>query len=223
MLHPDPQHLWHTRRERIFCKQTNPHPDHSRPGGRPARSPRARHLGCCPGRPRLALGHQPGGAGGPRHRRVQSFRVCRRRLAGRSGRDAIPWRRLGVCGAAQTGPSSTSVRTCARARTWWRSGWEAGLWEAERTRRATLIDELCWDEEAGLYREYDFVAGTRVPVATISTLWPLWAGVAHPDRAARVVAGLGRFRHPFGVTSTDRIYPSPPTEWEYLQWQFPAG
>ena len=100
---------------------------------------------------------------------------------------------------------------------------EAHRWEAERSRRATLIDELCWDEQVGLYREYDFVAGAMVPVATISTLWPLWAGVPDADRAARVVAGLGRFRHPFGVTSTDRPYPSPHPEWDHLQWQFPAG
>ena len=75
---------------------------------------------------------------------------------------------------------------------------EAHPWEAERSRRATLIDELCWVEQVGLYREYDLVAGARVPVATISTLWPLWAGVPDADRAARVVAGLGRFRHPLG-------------------------
>ncbi len=100
---------------------------------------------------------------------------------------------------------------------------EAERWEAERVRRATLIDELCWDEEAGLYREYDFVAGTQVPVATVSSLWPLWAGVSDTDRAARVVAGLGRFRHPFGLTSTDRPYPSPHPEFHHLQWEFPAG
>ena len=100
---------------------------------------------------------------------------------------------------------------------------EAARWEAERTRRADLINEFCWDETAGLYREYDVVSGTQLPVVTLSTFWPLWAGVAHPDRAARVVAELGRFRHRFGVTSTDRAYPSPHPEWGALQWQFPAG
>ena len=55
---------------------------------------------------------------------------------------------------------------------------------AERT--AAELDEL-WDEETGVYRDFDVRAGELLPTWCAAGLAPLYAGVPDPSRAARML------------------------------------
>jgi alpha,alpha-trehalase len=47
--------------------------------------------------------------------------------------------------------------------------------------------------------------------------------VASDGQAARLVEHLQRFEHPWGLSHTDRQYPSPHPEFTWVQWGYPAG
>lgn len=77
------------------------------------------------------------------------------------------------------------------------------LWTQRAERRAALIQEYNWDEETGLFADYNFRTGKRRHYPFATTFFPLWARLATTGQAARVHANLGLFERPGGiVTST---------------------
>ena len=96
-------------------------------------------------------------------------------------------------------------------------------WRTEAQRRAQRIRELCWDEQAGFFLEYNHVTGQRLPYRSLCAYWTLWAGVATPLQAAALVAQLGRFELRYGLSTTDEAYSSPHPEFRNLQWSYPVG
>jgi len=81
---------------------------------------------------------------------------------------------------------------------------DAVRWRQEREKRVRLINERLWDEKDGLYYDRDR-NGRRRKVKTAAVFLPLWAGVADPDQAARLVEHLEnkrQFASPFPVPST---------------------
>lgn len=54
-------------------------------------------------------------------------------------------------------------------------------------RTRAVFDARFWDEERGLYLDYDLRAGGRIPVNTIATFVPLLAGLPDAGKAARLV------------------------------------
>jgi alpha,alpha-trehalase len=101
---------------------------------------------------------------------------------------------------------------------------DAGRWRSEAAERGRRMREHCWDPATQCFMEYDFVAGRRLPYLSACTLWPLWAGVATRAQSRAVVGALARLEAPYGLATTDRVYPSPHEEFpDWLQWQYPAG
>jgi alpha,alpha-trehalase len=92
------------------------------------------------------------------------------------------------------------------AATWWRD---------KATHRAALINRTMWDEEAGLYFDYNYVDGTRRGYAFSSTFFPLWAGIASREQAARVVRNLVLFEKRGGLQASAHTSGS--------QWDSPFG
>jgi len=87
---------------------------------------------------------------------------------------------------------------------------EGGIGQEYRHEHATLaalINELMWDEEAGLYWDLDS-ANAPLPVKSIAPFWTLLAGVASRQRAERLVEHLVDARefwrpHVFPTLSAD--------------------
>ncbi|MFC0531445.1 trehalase family glycosidase [Phytohabitans kaempferiae] len=121
---------------------------------------------------------------------------------------------------------------------------ESARFRADADRQRDLVNRYCWDEPAGVYLEYDHVAGARLPYISACAYWPLWAGVPSPERARRLVATLRVLEQPHGLSTTDRAYPDPHRPGAYpdlsaaadahtgdatrggggqLQWMYPAG
>ena len=92
---------------------------------------------------------------------------------------------------------------------------EARGWEGRAAARRVAMDRYLWDEEAGLYLDYDFRRGRRRGYAFATTFYPLWAGQASPAQAARVLSGLARFEAPGGLRTSTTVSGS--------QWDAPFG
>lgn len=64
---------------------------------------------------------------------------------------------------------------------------EALAWEREYRSLIGKINELYWDEEDGFYYDVDIASKKLCRVKTIASFWPLLAGAATPEQAARMV------------------------------------
>lgn len=90
-------------------------------------------------------------------------------------------------------------------------------WAQRAALRAARFSDLFWDEAQGFYFDRDYVAGVLHPTPTLAGFYPLWAGLATPEQAQRVVEQwLPRFMQPGGVvTALDAQ--------EGRQWAWPNG
>jgi alpha,alpha-trehalase len=98
---------------------------------------------------------------------------------------------------------------------------EAGIWKQRAQERAERINRLMWDAEDGLYYDYDFVHSRVRKYPFLTAFYPLWAGIASREQAARLVRNLHLFEQPGGLqTSTNRSGDQwdAPFGWAPLQW-----
>lgn len=75
----------------------------------------------------------------------------------------------------------------------------ARRWDDAAATRQRAIEATLWDPARGMYVDYDARHARPGPVACLVTFWPLWAGLASPERAAAVAHNLTRFEEPFGA------------------------
>ena len=101
----------------------------------------------------------------------------------------------------------------------------SAIWNRAARRRKQLMDKYMWNEEKGMYFDYNTLTKQQTDFEYVTTLWPLWCGVASPRQAALVVErALPKFECIGGLsTSTKRsrgpIGPKKPQK----QWDFPYG
>jgi alpha,alpha-trehalase len=91
----------------------------------------------------------------------------------------------------------------------------ARMWHARATDRRSRMDKLLWNQEAGLY--YDFNFRTKQPryYDFATTFYPLWVGAASRTQAAAVRANLSKFEAPGGLLTS--------TQATGNQWDAPFG
>lgn len=100
---------------------------------------------------------------------------------------------------------------------------EALRWQVEARERAQRIQDFCWNEEAGFFFEYNYVKQQQLPYWSLCAYWTLWAAIATEEQSQRLAEHLTRFEQPYGLTVTDKQYPSPHTQFGWVQWGYPAG
>ncbi len=94
---------------------------------------------------------------------------------------------------------------------------EAASWKTRAEARAATMQALMWDEDTGFFLDYDFVHERRTPHPSLAGFYPLWAGLATPDQATRMVQEwLPRFALPGGLVTTLE-------ERAGRQWAYPNG
>lgn len=81
-------------------------------------------------------------------------------------------------------------------------GKEPRLWEERAAARSQLISRYLWDEQAGLYFDYNFLTKRRRAYPFATTFFPLWAGLASSHQAARVMDGLAKLERPGGLVTS---------------------
>jgi alpha,alpha-trehalase len=100
----------------------------------------------------------------------------------------------------------------------------ADAWRARAERRRSIVNALCWDEEQGLFYDYDFVAGRRCDDESATTFYPLWAGLANARQAERLVGALSRFEAAGGLVSGTQRSRGPVSAGRpQRQWDYPFG
>lgn len=88
-------------------------------------------------------------------------------------------------------------------------------WRHRAEKRQAAVDRYLWDEQAGLYFDYNFETRQRRKYEYATTFYPLWAGLASKDQARRVRANLGLFEAPGGLLTSTRVTGN--------QWDAPFG
>ena len=101
----------------------------------------------------------------------------------------------------------------------------SAVWDRRARTRKARMDRYCWDESAGLYFDYNTATATRTTFESVTTLWPLWAGLASPNQASRLVpSALSKFEQTGGLSSTSRASRGPiSARRPQKQWDYPYG
>jgi alpha,alpha-trehalase len=92
---------------------------------------------------------------------------------------------------------------------------EAEAWKAKAQLRRQLVIRYMWDDEKGMFFDYNFEKKERSSYVYITTLFPLWAGVATDEQARKVVANLAKLEQPGGLAMS--------TQETGVQWDYPWG
>jgi alpha,alpha-trehalase len=86
---------------------------------------------------------------------------------------------------------------------------EATAFTREADKRTALINKYCWNNEAGLFLEYDYFAGKQLPYISEFAYWTLWWGIASKEQASRLTDNLHLLEKRYGLACTDKEYADP--------------
>ncbi len=92
---------------------------------------------------------------------------------------------------------------------------EADAARKQAADRAAQVNRYLWDEEDGLYYDYNFSVKRVRRYPFLSTFYPLWAGLASKEQAARVERNLSKFECAYGLQTSTYVSGS--------QWDAPFG
>jgi alpha,alpha-trehalase len=88
-------------------------------------------------------------------------------------------------------------------------------WERRAKVRNAAIHYYMWRPKEGVFADYDFVHRKPSTYAYITSLYPLWAGVATREEAKQMVAQLDLFERPGGLSTSNSR--------SGMQWDEPFG
>lgn len=101
------------------------------------------------------------------------------------------------------------------------------LFEAKATARKDAILQFCWNDAAGVFMDYDFVAEKPTGFYSLAGMVPLYFSIAEEDQAIRVAHNIERFfMFPGGLPSTLTLSGQQwdaPNGWAPLQWMSYKG
>ena len=92
---------------------------------------------------------------------------------------------------------------------------DAEKWLGRARNRGEKVNRMMWDEKDGLYYDYDFVNKRVRHYPFLTTFYPLWAGLATKQEAARVVKNLSLFEKMGGLQTSTYVSGN--------QWDSPFG
>ncbi|KAF6842303.1 neutral trehalase [Colletotrichum musicola] len=101
----------------------------------------------------------------------------------------------------------------------------SAIWDRRAKRRKLAIDKYLWNEQAGMYFDYDTAKKEQCAYESCTTFWALWAGVASPKQAADMVTkALSKFEAVGGLLSgTEESRGEVGLERPNRQWDYPYG
>ncbi len=92
---------------------------------------------------------------------------------------------------------------------------EAHKWDRRATVRAAAIQRYLWQPKEGVFADYDFTRSKSSTYAYLTSLYPLWAGVATRAQANAIEQKLNVFERAGGLSMS--------TNNSGLQWDEPCG
>lgn len=101
----------------------------------------------------------------------------------------------------------------------------SNIWFERAQKRKDLINKYCWNEEKGMYLDYNTVTKQQSTFEGVTCLWPLWCGIASDKQAARLVKdAIPTFERVGGLASTSEETRGTVSEVNpQKQWDYPNG
>lgn len=97
-------------------------------------------------------------------------------------------------------------------------------WLKKASNRKNKIDKLMWGKLRAFYFDYNFEKKALGNVWSLAGFYPMWAGLASPDHAQKMVDNLWRFEKKGGLTTTASIFMYPQLFGSLkTQWAYPNG
>ncbi len=103
---------------------------------------------------------------------------------------------------------------------------KGATWKARAEERKRLMIEYLWDEEQGMFFDYDYrVKKSRHSYVSATAFYPLWAGLATPDQVSSIVRhALPELEMPGGIAaSSKKSLESVRNRRSERQWDYPNG
>ena len=92
---------------------------------------------------------------------------------------------------------------------------DALRWDRRAKNRDAAVQRYLWNAKDGVYEDWDFVHARKSTYAYVSSLYPLWAGVALREQAQKMVAQLNLFERAGGLSMSNFN--------SGMQWDEPYG
>jgi alpha,alpha-trehalase len=98
-------------------------------------------------------------------------------------------------------------------------------WTAKAERRRELANKYLWNEEKGMYFDYDIIQNNQTTYESATTFWALWSRMASPHQANLLVTkALCRFEVSGGIVSgTKESLGAVSLDRPNRQWDYPTG
>ncbi len=95
---------------------------------------------------------------------------------------------------------------------------ESTIWIKRAQERLSLLHRYCWNEEIGLFFDYDLVNNRQNRIPSLATFAPLWVKLATGKQAKAIVKNLPRFEFDYGVSVCENSQQK-----TIFQWDYPNG
>jgi len=101
----------------------------------------------------------------------------------------------------------------------------SAAWDRRAKKRRLAVDKYLWNEDKGMYFDYNVVKKEQTGYESATTFWPMWSGLATPRQAAVLVdQALPKFEV-FGglVSGTEESRGRVGLDRPNRQWDYPFG
>lgn len=101
----------------------------------------------------------------------------------------------------------------------------AASWDRRAKNRRLAMDKYMWDEDEGMYFDYNTAKEENTGYESVTTFWAMWAGVATPRQAAAmVIKALPKFEELGGLASgSEKSRGKITLHRPNRQWDYPFG
>ncbi|PCG94970.1 Glycoside hydrolase, family 37 [Penicillium occitanis (nom. inval.)] len=101
----------------------------------------------------------------------------------------------------------------------------SGVWSRRAERRKQAMSYYLWDDQAGMFFDYDIVAKQRSTYESATAFWPMWAGLSTNLQASHLVRyGLPRLEMMGGLAAgSEQSRGDIGADRPEKQWDFPYG
>jgi alpha,alpha-trehalase len=93
---------------------------------------------------------------------------------------------------------------------------EAKGWISTYMKRREVINHYMWDDEEGLYFDFNFVKKQRSDYKFATAFYPMWAEIPDEEQVKKLVANLSVFERSGGMSTSDNTTTK-------SQWDDPIG
>ena len=92
---------------------------------------------------------------------------------------------------------------------------DAEKWNKRAQERKDRITRYLWDDKSGFFLDLNLQTGQKAAYRYVTTLYPLWAGLATPEQANALAKNISTFERPGGLAMSG--------EDTGTQWDLPYG